>query len=81
MQAIRTRYFGPSNVKGSRIQAKCDAKTIYVPYDHALDIQGNHDAARQALVEALGWNGPHYMPMVSGCFDNDYYHVFMPKGE
>jgi hypothetical protein len=30
MQAIQTRYFGPGNVRGSRIKAWCAAKTIYV---------------------------------------------------
>ena len=38
MQAIRTRYIGPTNTRDSRIQAKCEAKTIYVSYDHALTI-------------------------------------------
>lgn len=76
MQAIRTRYFGPSNVKGSRIQAKCEAKTIYVSYDHALNIEENHVAAREALLAAMGWTSPYYEPMVCGGFDNDYYHVF-----
>lgn len=80
MQAIRTRYIGPSNVKGSRIQAKCEAKTIYVSYDHALNIDENHNAARQALVRLMGWDSPYYAPMVSGCFENDYYHVFTTRG-
>ena len=79
MQAIRTRYIGPTNSRGSRIQAKCEAKTIYVSYDHALNIDENHDAARQALVEAMGWDSSFYAPMVSGVFDGDHYHVFSPK--
>lgn len=76
MQAIRTRYFGPSNVRGSRIQAKCEAKTIFTPYDHSLNIEDNHITAREALVKALGWTSPHYKPMACGRFDNDYFHVF-----
>jgi hypothetical protein len=74
MQAIRTRYFGPSNVKGSRIQAKCQAKTIYLGYDHALSLDENHLAACRALRLAMSWdNGPQ---MVGGFFDGDGYWVF-----
>ena len=74
MQAIRTRYFGPSNVRGSRIQAKCEARTIYVSYDHALNLGENHLAACRALRLAMDWDkGP---PMVGGFFGNDGYWVF-----
>ncbi|CAB4140590.1 hypothetical protein UFOVP669_48 [uncultured Caudovirales phage] len=79
MQAIRTRYIGPSNVKGSRIQAKCEAKTIYVSYEHALNIEENHKAACAALVAKMKWDTPYYPPMVCGVFDGDYYHVFTSK--
>lgn len=79
MQAIRTRYIGPTNTKPSKIQAKCEAKTIYVYYDHGLNIDENHAAACAALVAKLGWNTPHYPPMVSGVFAGDHYHVFGPK--
>ena len=43
MQAIRTKYFGPTNSRGSCIQAKCEARTIYMPYRHELDIYENHN--------------------------------------
>jgi hypothetical protein len=74
MQSIRTRYFGPSNVKGSRIQAKCEAKTIYMGYDPALDVSENHRAACRALLLAIGWKNA--APMVGGYFDNDMHWVF-----
>ena len=78
MQAIRTRYFGPTDHLGSRIQAKCEARAVYVPYDHALDIDGNHAAACAALVRRMGWHAPHgqYAPMVGGYFSGDRYWVF-----
>ena len=79
MQAIRTHYIGPSNTKGSRIQAKCEARTIYVSYDHALDIDGNHKAAMLQLVKALGWDTDHYADLVGGTFDGDMYWVFDDK--
>lgn len=80
MQAIRTRYIGPTNSRGSRIQAKCEAKTIYVRYDHALNIEENHEAACKALVQSMGWTSPYYTAMCSGVFDGDHYHVFTPRG-
>lgn len=55
MQAIQTRYFGPSNVRGSRIKATCAAGSITVGYDHALNSEKNHEAAAIALIAKLGW--------------------------
>jgi hypothetical protein len=72
MLAIRTKYFGPPNVRGSRIQAQCKAKTIYVPYDHALNSDENHRAACKKLLSIMGWGAP----MVGGTFANDMYWVF-----
>jgi hypothetical protein len=79
MQAIRTRYHGPTNIRGSRISAKCEARTIYVSYDHALNIEENHRAACRELVRVMGWGkreGTKYSDMVGGCFDGDWYWVF-----
>jgi hypothetical protein len=75
MQAIRTRYFGVTDVKGSRIQAKAEACSIYVSYDHALDLDENHRAACWALCEKLGWITYRHAPMYGGVFDHDYYWV------
>ena len=72
MQAIRTRYHGPTNIKGSRISAKCEARTIYVGYDHALNIEENHRAACRELKRVMQWGGD----MVGGNFDGDWYWVF-----
>lgn len=57
MQAIETRYLPCTNSRGSRVKALCDAGTVTVPWDHALDCDGNHDAAARALVSKLGWSG------------------------
>jgi len=81
MQAIRTRYIGPTNTRGSRIQAKCEAKTIYVSYDHALNIDGNHAAACRKLAESLGWGKGPYNVMHGGSFGNDTYWVFSTPWE
>jgi hypothetical protein len=81
MQAIRTKYCGPTNTRGSRIQASCEAKTIYVPYDHALNRDGNHRAACEELMRVMAeveiaelWA---YSDMVGGWHGDAMYWVFV----
>lgn len=56
-QAITTRYAGPTDSRGSRVIARCQAKRITVPWDHALDAEANHTAAALELARQLGWDG------------------------
>ena len=55
MQAIKTRYCGPTETKCSRIRASCEGGSLYVSYDHALYPEENHYAAATALCNKLGW--------------------------
>jgi hypothetical protein len=68
MQAIETKYLGPTNHKGARIVAKCDAGRVVVSYDHALGIYGNHEAAAKALLRKLEWTGRWVGGGVAGGF-------------
>lgn len=70
MQAIKTKYHGPTNSKGSRISASCEAGRIYMPYNHALGLYENHATAAALLIEKLGWGAHQY---VGGQFEHDYY--------
>ena len=56
MQAIVTKYLGPTTFKGGRISAKCNARKIIVDWDQALNPAGNHLAAAKALATSLGWD-------------------------
>jgi hypothetical protein len=56
MQAIKTKYLGPTNYRGSRIKASCQAKSLTLSWDHALNPDKNHIAAAKALVTDLNWN-------------------------
>ena len=56
-QAIVTRYYGPTDHRGSRVIARACAGSATVPWDHALDCEANHTAAAQALADKLGWKG------------------------
>jgi len=56
-QAITTKYFGPTNTRGSRVKASCEAGSLTVSWDYALGIEDNHKAAAAALIRQLGWEG------------------------
>lgn len=77
MQAIQTKYHGPSNVRGSRIIARASAGSVIVGYDHRLDIEENHKAAAHALAVKLDWLSDAYGSLVCGSLpDGSYAHVF-----
>ena len=58
MKAICTKYFGPSNVRGSRIKADDgDGNSITISRDCALSVEEAHDQAARALCVKMGWNG------------------------
>lgn len=78
MQAIQTKYHGPTNHRGSRITARCDAGSLTLPYDYALNIEGNHIAAARELALKLSWLESGKLSMHSGCLpDGTYAHVFV----
>ena len=74
MQAIQTKYHGPTNVRGSRISATCAAGRVVVDYDHALNNDQNHKRAAAALLRKLGWHDRGHV--VSGSIkDGSYVHT------
>ena len=56
MQAVKTRYLGPTNHKGSRIKATAYAGSVTISFDYALDLGANHEAAAVALLTKLSWD-------------------------
>lgn len=73
MQAIITKYQGPTNTKGSRIAAKCAAGSITIPYEYAGSEEDAHKIAAYALAKKLGWTGNL---ATGGLHTGDYVHVF-----
>ena len=59
-QAITTKFIGPTNFRGARINAKAAAGSLTVGYEHGLNISDNHAMAAQALAEKLGWEGEYF---------------------
>ena len=65
-RSITTKYFGPSNVRGSRIIATASGDgfgqpKIVMPYNHALGVDENHAKAARLLAEKLEWSGKWVM--------------------
>jgi len=77
MQAIQTRYLGPTNLRGSRIKAWADAGSITIPYPYGLSGQACHRAAAEALALKLEWDTPFHGSLLGGCLPNgDYAFVW-----
>lgn len=81
LQAIVTKYHGPTNYRGSRISAKAEAGRVSLPYDHALDAGDNHKKAAQALADRYGWTVEKgYPALVGGALPGNAGYVFvMPR--
>ncbi len=56
MQAITTKFIGPTNHRGDRIKARCSAGSVTVSWDWELEAHENHVAAAQALLGKLEWS-------------------------
>ena len=59
MQAIETKYVGPTNHRGSRIIAKAACGSITIAYDGALSTLGAHKKAAEALARKFNWPGEY----------------------
>jgi hypothetical protein len=56
MQAIQTKYMGPTNTKGSRIKATCAAGSVTIDYPHELSGMDCHAKAAYALLAKMHWD-------------------------
>lgn len=62
MQAITTRYLSPSNFRGARIVAECEASRRVFDWAHNVGTDENHELAATRLAKELGWVGPVTAP-------------------
>ena len=88
MQAIITKYLRPTNVRGARIKASCQATSIIVSWNDGLSPEDNHRAAADALCQKLDqrcvdlygsapsgiWTRPRVMGQLPS---GEYAHVFV----
>lgn len=78
MQAIVTKFHGPTDTRGSRISAKCEAGKLMLSWEHALNSEQNHDRAALALATKLGWTEDNeYEPMYRGGMPDNTGNVYV----
>ncbi len=76
MQTITTKFIPCTNTKGDRVKAKTTAgKSVTLGWNYALDVEGNHKAAAQALKNKMQWD----YDMVGGSTNTGYVFV-IPVG-
>lgn len=76
MKTIETKFVPATNHKSSRIKAtEPDGISVTLSWDHSMSDEENHDRARAALCDRLGWNGP----MIGGHTKRGMIWVFMPS--
>ena len=49
MEAIKTRFLGPTETKGARIKASWSKGSLTIPYPYEMDRQGGHQQAARLL--------------------------------
>lgn len=88
MQAIITKYIGPTNSRGARIKAQCERGKIFFSYPYELSGEAVHRAAVDALTDKFAEedakrNGnpkesnPWKAPYITGQIPSgEYVHVF-----
>lgn len=77
MQAIVTRFHGPTNSRGSRVTARTDAGRLTVQWDYALG-QGTHAKAAKALATRLGWDGEFHEGWLPGTRGDRVFVLVLP---
>lgn len=60
-QAISTKYLAPTNHKGARIKATCDAGSVTIAWEYEISDLQNYAEAARALCLKLGWTGKYVM--------------------
>jgi hypothetical protein len=71
MQAIQVKYLGPTNTKGSRYKATCQAGSLTLAANYSLNYETNCKAAAEALANKLGWHGKWF----GGATEKDMVYV------
>ena len=73
--AIETKYYGPTNTRGSKIIATtANGQRLSMPYDHS----GNeHERAAHALATKMGWLEDGKFRLVGGSTKSGMAFVFV----
>ena len=75
--AIQTKFLPCTNYRPSRVKAWCQAGSVVLSWDYALDAPDNHEKAAKTLAAKLDWSNPYYGELVGGALpDGGYAFVF-----
>jgi hypothetical protein len=76
---IETKFLGPTNNRGSRVKATCQAGSLTLSWSYELNSDENHYKAAQALADKFSWSDYSI-----GCSvpsnKNGYVFMATPKG-
>jgi hypothetical protein len=76
MKAIRTRYYGPTNTKGSRYMATDgDGNSVSVSTEYALNSDENHKLAAYRLMQKMKWPNE----LNGGGYQNNQFWTMLPR--
>jgi len=56
-QTITVQVLGPTNTKGTRVKASCEAGSVVLPWDHTLGVNDNTNRAVRRLLKKIDWHG------------------------
>ena len=80
MQAIQTKFYGPTNTKGDRIKAWCERGSITIPYSYEGDSEYCHKQAIRALVNKfILEDSKEYGADSKTSWSNDYVVGWLPR--
>jgi hypothetical protein len=75
LQAIRTKYHGPTDHRGSRVTATSGSGCkLTIPMRHDLSHEQCHRVAAEMLAQKLAWPGT----LIQGGLQDGYVFVFAP---
>lgn len=77
MQAIVTKYLGPTCYKNARVKATCNAKSVTFYWQDDLNVEENHEYAAKMLAAELGWP----CKWISGTLPKSSDFVHVSKGK
>ena len=75
MQAIIVKYVGPTDTKGTRMKATCEAGSLTISYDSEKSALENAEHALTLLVHKLDWH-TRYPQWVGASLGDAWVFVF-----
>ncbi len=78
MNAITTKYYGPTNYRGARVTASdVDGNRATIPYPYELSGEAVHRAAADQLCGKMGWSND----LIGGAVKGGYVFVFVNSAD